>query len=513
MGAFVIRRLIQAVFTLIGVMLLTFVLFRLVTGDVSAQFVNPAKVGKEARINWLRKHKLDLPLVFNVQRRLKFIDKTSGKNEFACSNTEGSLVTEVLLLEQIFEGQEALDGKKTKISIVSQPLQLFSPDTPLVALTGKGKEAWTEKLKKESSSKDSPETSPATAPTTAPTTAPATAPTTTPVVIPETVNDFAKPAMIFTFRDGSKLEIDLTGLSQFVPAKPATKKSKAVGAKIIAKKDVTCRDLIDLINNHPDNRGRLEVSVTELSVGNLFNSQFFWHMSDCVTFRGHSFKTREKLLDIIAKKAKYSLSLTVPAMALGWVLSMIVSSLVAYYRGGLIDKMGVFICVLGMCVPYLVYMIAGQWIMFEVAPSAAWGLASTSNIFIPIIIAVFASLGGSVRFYRTIILDQVNRDYVRTARAKGVPLPGILFRHVLKNCMLPILTSLVVSIPFLIMGSLLLEQFFGIPGLGSLMLTSVNDRDVPIISGMTFLTAVVYIMGLLMTDILYAVFDPRIRLK
>jgi len=128
-------------------------------------------------------------------------------------------------------------------------------------------------------------------------------------------------------------------------------------------------------------------------------------------------------------------------------------------------------------------------------------------------IAVVAGLGGSVRFYRTVILDEVNRDYVRTARAKGVPLYGILFRHVLKNCMLPILTSLVVSIPFLILGSLLLEQFFGIPGLGSLMITSVSDRDVPIISGLTFLTALVFIIGLLITDVLYAVFDPRIRLR
>mgnify|MGYP006311438561 FL=1 len=130
----------------------------------------------------------------------------------------------------------------------------------------------------------------------------------------------------------------------------------------------------------------------------------------------------------------------------------------------------------------------------------------------PVLISVVAGTGVSVRFYRTVILDEINKDYVRTAQAKGVPLPTILFKHVLRNCMLPILTNLITMIPFLIMGSLLLERFFGIPGLGDLMLTSITSRDVPIITGLTFLTAVLYVLSLLATDILYALFDPRIRL-
>jgi peptide/nickel transport system permease protein len=130
-----------------------------------------------------------------------------------------------------------------------------------------------------------------------------------------------------------------------------------------------------------------------------------------------------------------------------------------------------------------------------------------------VFIAVAAGLGAEVRFYRTIILNEINKDYVRTARAKGVPLPSILFLHVLKNCMLPILTDLITTIPFLILGSLLLERFFGIPGLGDLLLTSITSRDVPIITGLTFLTAVLYVISLLITDVLYAVFDPRIHLQ
>ena len=245
----------------------------------------------------------------------------------------------------------------------------------------------------------------------------------------------------------------------------------------------------------------------------FWDTQFFHHFRMSVTFKGKSYASEEKLTDIIWKRAKYSLALTVPVMAIGWVLAMVVSSFVAYYRDTSIDHVGVFLSVLGMCVPFLAYMILGQFLMFRVDPESAWGLDRPTNIYVPILIAVIAGQGRSVRFYRTVILDEINRDYVRTARAKGVPLPGILFKHVLKNCMLPILTQLVMAIPFLIMGSLLLEQFFGVPGLGSLMLSSIESRDVPIINGLVFLTACIYVVALLLTDVLYAVFDPRIRLR
>ena len=307
--------------------------------------------------------------------------------------------------------------------------------------------------------------------------------------------------MVVNLCDGSTFSLDLS------------KFSTNDNGRVTSNSSANCGDLIDLINNHPENNGKLVVSISSLSFGNMFNSQFFWHFADSVTFQNRSFKTEEKLISIVAERAKYSLAITIPAMALGWFFAMIIASIVAYYRGGLIDKFGVFLSVLGMCIPYLVYMIAGQAIVFLIAPKAAWGLSNIANIYVPITIAIIAGLGYNVRFYRTVILDQVHQDYVRTARAKGASLPAILFKHVLKNCMLPILTALVVSIPFMIMGSLLLERFFGVPGLGSLMLTSVTDRDVPIISGLTFLTAAIYVIGLLITDILYAVFDPRIRLK
>jgi peptide/nickel transport system permease protein len=242
--------------------------------------------------------------------------------------------------------------------------------------------------------------------------------------------------------------------------------------------------------------------------------QFADHLWNSVTFEGRSFRNESlTLVDIVRQRARYSLSITLPALAMGWAAAIVISCLVAYYRGTWIDRVGVFASVLGMCVPYLAYMIIGQWLVFELSPPLAFGLRSRVNIYVPVLIAVAAGLGANVRFYRTVILDEVNRDYVRTAMAKGVPMPTVMFRHVLANCMLPILTNLVLAIPFLILGSLLLERFFGIPGLGGLMLSSIMDRDVPIVTGLTFLTAVIYTAGLLVTDILYAVFDPRIRLQ
>ncbi len=282
----------------------------------------------------------------------------------------------------------------------------------------------------------------------------------------------------------------------------------------------TCGGVIRAINSNPGNldeatgKPLVEASISKWSPGQVFNAQFWPYLISSATFQSRSLQYNEKLTDIIVSRAPYSLALTVPAMALGWLAAMIISSFVAYYRDTWIDKIGVFLSVLGMCIPFLAFMILGQWVMFQISPEHAYGLVSgRGNIYVPIAIMVIAGLGGSVRFYRTVILDEINRDYVRTARAKGAPLTSVLFKHVLKNCMLPILTNLILAIPFLIMGSLLVESSFGIPGLGDLMITSINSRDEPIITGMVFLTALIYTIGLLLTDLSYVLFDPRIRVK
>lgn len=244
----------------------------------------------------------------------------------------------------------------------------------------------------------------------------------------------------------------------------------------------------------------------------FLDTQFANYLWKTATFQTRSLITNERLIDIIRQRAPYSLAITVPAMALGWATAMIVATIVAYYRASLIDYVGVFLAVLGMCIPYLAFIMAGQYLVFQLRPSMAFGLSHPFNIFVPVTIAVIAGLGGQVRFYRTVILDEANRDYVRTALAKGLPLPAVMFKHILRNCMLPILTQLILAIPFLILGSLLLESFFGIPGLGDQLLSAITNRDEPIVSGETYLTALIYTLGVLLTDISYAIFDPRVRL-
>ncbi len=453
MTRFILRRLIQAIFTVLGVMLLTFLLFRVVAGDVSANFVNP-KQGEKARRAWLQKHGYDRPLLFNVHARLYVDDLAGGDTPLAVSDRSGE-ASEALGLSLAGEDQRG----DAKHRLVGRAVFRLRDDTP------------TEKLTQDRPLAAAPRPAePASAPATA--SAPAS----------------PRAVLVLQPSQGSAFEVDLTGAA-------------------------TAGEIVRRINAAPGNAGRCRAGITDWSPADFFDSQFFAHLSDSLRLRGRSYATDEKLLDIIVSRAGYSLAIQLPALGLGWVLGMILSCFVAYYHDTWIDRAGVFLSVLGMCVPYLAYMILGQWVMFQLYPPAAWGLSSPVNIYVPVLIAVVAGLGQDVRFYRTIILDEIHRDYVRTARAKGVPLPGILFRHVLKNCMLPILTNLVTAIPFLILGSLLLERFFGVPGLGDLMVSSITSRDVPIMTDLTFLTAVVYVLGLLITDILYAVFDPRVRLR
>jgi len=445
---FIRRRLVQAVFTVFGVMVLTFLLFRVVAGDIAAAHVGE-KATEQVKADWRHRYGYDRPWVLNVHRRLMLVDHTAGDSYLRVEDGKESRIT----------GQLALipsdDDVRVRVGRYVLGLGRDSPVARLMPPPPKGKPA--------------------------PSTASAPAP-------PE--------VLVLKLTSGYTFSVDLAGAA-------------------------TCGALIDRINDHPDNRDpktgslRVEAKVSKLSLSprRMFDSQFVDHLYKSVTFQAVSLVHKEKLTRIIRQRAPKSLALTVPSLALGWTFGLIVACLVAYFHDTLIDKVGVFLTVLGMCVPFLAFMIYGQWLIFAIAPKAAYGLEQPANIYAPILIMVIAGLGGSVRFYRTVILDETNRDYVRTARAKGVPLPGVLFKHVLKNCMLPILTNLVTAIPFLIMGSLLVETYFGIPGLGDLTLSSINGRDEPILSGMVFLTALIYTLGILVTDLSYAVFDPRVRLR
>lgn len=250
-----------------------------------------------------------------------------------------------------------------------------------------------------------------------------------------------------------------------------------------------------------------------------FDSRFWNHMRELVLFQfPESDYLHEKVSDLLKQKIVPSLTITVPAFLLSIFVTLPIALFIAYYRGTYLDRTALFVCVILMSIVILDYIIVGQYLLgvvFKYFPiyGYAFGAGAWKFVLLPIIIAVAAGLGGGVRFYRTVMLNEVRADYVRTAMAKGVSESRILFKHVLKNAMIPILTTTVLSIPFLIQGSLLLEMYFGIPGMGNLLLNAINNHDYPVIRTLVYIYSLLYIAGSILTDISYTLVDPRVTFK
>ena len=212
-----------------------------------------------------------------------------------------------------------------------------------------------------------------------------------------------------------------------------------------------------------------------------------------------------------------SLALAVPVFIIGIAVNITFALLMAFFRATYLDFWGVVTCVAMMSISGLFYIIGGQYLiskLWHLVPISgfAGGPDAVKFVVLPVAIGVVSGIGAGARWYRTIFLEEMSRDYVRTARAKGLRESVVLFRHVLKNGMIPILTGAVVVIPMLFLGSLLMESFFGIPGLGSYTIDAIQSQDFAIVRSMVFLGAVLYIVGLLLTDISYTLVDPRVRL-
>ncbi len=219
----------------------------------------------------------------------------------------------------------------------------------------------------------------------------------------------------------------------------------------------------------------------------------------------------------ISQRMWPSLAIAVPVFIVGLLVNITFAMLLAFFRATYIDIWGVVLCVVLMSISALFYIIGGQFLigkLLHLVPISGYdtGLSAVKFLILPVIIGIIGGIGAGSRWYRTIFLEEINRDYVRTARAKGLSELAVLFRHVLKNAMIPILTGAVVVIPTLFMGSLLLESFFGIPGLGSYTIDAIRNQDFAIVRAMVFLGSVLYIFGLILTDISYTLVDPRIRL-
>jgi len=233
---------------------------------------------------------------------------------------------------------------------------------------------------------------------------------------------------------------------------------------------------------------------------------------------GISDMNNASITDALKDRIPYSLALQVPAFFGTVVIAIFFAMLAAFYRGTYIDFWTLIASVFMMSVSPLFYIIVGQAIFaikLNLVPvsGADSGLHLIKFLLLPWSISIIAGFGSGVRYYRTVFLEEINRDYIRTARSKGLSEGKVLFKHALKNAMLPIITNIVVRIPFLIMGSILLENFFGIPGLGSYLIEAIGQQDFAVIRAMVFVGACLYVGGLILVDISYTMVDPRIRLK
>ena len=212
-----------------------------------------------------------------------------------------------------------------------------------------------------------------------------------------------------------------------------------------------------------------------------------------------------------------SLAIAVPVLLVGLLINVSFALLIVFFRATYVDVGGVVLCVVLMSISGLFYIIGGQFLigkLLRLVPISGYdtGLGAARFLVLPVLIGVVSGIGGAVRLYRALFLEEINKDYVRTARAKGLGEAGVMFGHVLRNALIPILTGIVVVLPLLFLGSLLTESFFGIPGLGSYTIDAIDMQDFAIVRVMVFLGSVLYILGLVLTDLSYTLVDPRVRL-
>lgn len=275
------------------------------------------------------------------------------------------------------------------------------------------------------------------------------------------------------------------------------------------------------IDNWLRNRGYDKPRFINTAPGaSLLDSQFFHHVKALALFDfGKSDATGEPISTLFRRGAIPSLLITVPAFAAGLTLCVGFALFLVFVRDSPLDLGGIFVCVAMMSVPIIVYVIFCQWLI-----AVAWGwlpafgfiidgLSTARFLALPVVVMVIAGLGGSVRLYRAIFLEEIRQDYVRTAQAKGASNGRLLLVHVLKNGMIALLTLVVTSLPFLVMGSLVIENFFGIPGLGNLAINAVRTADFAVVRAVVYLGTLLYIVALILTDISYAAVDPRVRLS
>ena len=227
---------------------------------------------------------------------------------------------------------------------------------------------------------------------------------------------------------------------------------------------------------------------------------------------GYSIEMDEPVKDVLMRGVGPSLSLTVPILAGGTIVALMLAMLSAAFRGGNVDKAVLVCSTVLMSVNYVVWVLLGQFLLsYKAEIFPVWGYKNAFYLVLPVLIGILSSLGTDVRFFRTAILDESYKPYVLTARSKGLSRTAVMMRHILPNAMIPIVTYVSLSIPWLFTGSLLLESFFGIPGLGSVSINAIHSADMAVVRAVVVLGALLYQFVNLATDLLYAALDPRVR--
>jgi len=259
----------------------------------------------------------------------------------------------------------------------------------------------------------------------------------------------------------------------------------------------------------------------QLGVDQPYWYQLWVFVQQVFTFDfGRSWSTNEEVSRIILTRVGPTLTIMVPVMILETSLAVLFAIMVAYVRGSLTDRTIMVICTTAMSISFLVYIIFGQWLFGFILgwfPVQGWSESFWRNLTnyapLPIMLAIFVGLAPQLRLYRSFFLEEINQDYVRTARAKGLPEKKVMLKHVLRNALIPILTNVGIYLPSVFVGSFLLEVFFSIPGLGREIVTAVNRSDFPVIKAVTVYLAVLTMFVNLLVDVLYKFVDPRVSFK
>lgn len=234
---------------------------------------------------------------------------------------------------------------------------------------------------------------------------------------------------------------------------------------------------------------------------------------------GNSWKTDRPVSEMISEGAGKSVSLTLPALVLTSLVAICFALFAAFFRGRSLDRGIMIVAVIGMSVSFLVYIVVLQYLLafllpvFQIHGYEPGLLERWQFLILPIMIQVIVGVGYDTRFYRSVFVEEIGKDHITTAYAKGASKKRVMFVHVLKNALIPIITRVMISIPFLVTGSLLLEQFFGIPGIGSLLLAALDTDDFPVIKALSVLISMLFIVSTILNDVFYAIVDPRVRLQ